>query len=129
MSKFGSILAEAAYTMAGHGFTEGEYGNVETADGYNALCIVSPVLLLNLGEDELAEKVREVTEEECYVWFREDSQGFVDRMGAGDEWVAEAFEKADAESSEFDPSRVLAECDPIAYRVAWHDYCDAEGWE
>ncbi len=29
----------------------------------------------------------------------------------------------------FDPSRVLAELDPIAYRVGFHDFLDAEGYD
>lgn len=31
--------------------------------------------------------------------------------------------------SEFAPSRVLAELDPIAYRVGFSDWADADGWE
>lgn len=28
-----------------------------------------------------------------------------------------------------DASRVLKECDPIAYRVGFSDYCDGQEWE
>lgn len=29
----------------------------------------------------------------------------------------------------FMPSTIVKECDPIAYRVGFSDYCDSQNWE
>lgn len=29
----------------------------------------------------------------------------------------------------FLPSQIVKECDPIAYRVGFYDYCDSQEWE
>ncbi len=92
MSKYESALAEAAYVIAGNGFAVDECGSVDEW-GWHALVVVSPVLLLNVGEADLAERVRaEVGDAEQDVLVREDSQGFVDVLAHGPEAEA-AYEE------------------------------------
>src|SRR5687768_588281 len=81
MSKFDNAIAEAAYEIAGHGFTEETYGEVSTT-GWNALVTVTPSVLLNLGSDsDLIDRVRaegvyELTDG-VLAWIRESNEGFV----------------------------------------------------
>lgn len=83
MSKFSDVLSEAAYAIAGHGFAR-EFGSVEDRDGWNAIADVSPVLLRNVGEDELADRLEaEYGDRQRVVWINEDSQGFVGKVRAG----------------------------------------------
>lgn len=78
MSKFDNILAEAAYAICGHGFSEDEFGSVEHGMGWNAVAVVSTTVLLNVGEGGLAKQFdHEYGSETFLVWIREDSQGFV----------------------------------------------------
>lgn len=78
MSKFDNVLAEGAYAICNHGFAEDETGSVHYGIGWNALAVVSPVLLRNVGETEIADKLEdEYGTESFLVWIREDSQGFV----------------------------------------------------
>jgi len=93
-SKFSdSTLAEAAYAIAGHGFAD-TFGEASDLTGWNGLATVSPVLLMNVGETDLAETLRaRYGDAEYIVWIREDNSGFVDVV----EWgtssaVAEHFE-------------------------------------
>lgn len=82
--KFQTVLAEAAYAIAGHGFAEQEIGSA-TVPGegpWQATVRVTRVGLLNLGEDDLAERFAEhVVNHECefYVWITEDGDGFVNQ--------------------------------------------------
>ena len=90
MSKFQNMLAEAAYFIAGNGFSVYEEGSVEELDGWNALVTVSMPVLLNLGMDEysLSQVLKEFPEArsgEVLVWVQEDSQGFVNILGTGDQ--------------------------------------------
>lgn len=85
MSKFDSPLAEAAYTIANHGFTEDEFGTVEDI-GWNALVVVSSTVLLNLGEIDLRDAACAYAPDSGWlVWVREDSQGFVSVVEFGDD--------------------------------------------
>lgn len=85
MSKFGSALAEAAYLAdldAGGGFDT--FGTVQDV-GYNAVVAVHAD---DLDDPELANRlVAEVPETALpggvLVWYREDSQGFVDVIEYG----------------------------------------------
>ena len=82
MSKFDSGLAEAAYLVANNGFAEREEGSVD-GEGWNALCVLSPTVLLNLGaEADLIESVqREYNDmrfNDVSVWIHENEAGFVD---------------------------------------------------
>ena len=80
MSKFDSVLAEAAHMISMHGFTADEFGSSTEGDGWNGLVDVSATVLLDLGEGDLRDRF--VTEHGdavggFLVWIREDSQGFV----------------------------------------------------
>ena len=81
MSKFVNVLDEAAYAVACHGF-RAEFGSVEF-DGWNGCVDVSGVILDNLGEHDLADRLRdalgELRDRQVVVWIREDSYGFVMR--------------------------------------------------
>lgn len=102
MSKFDDTLAEAAYAVAGHGFTEDEFGTVDDI-GWNAVVVVSPTILLNLGETEIRDAYENLHgNDDLLVWVREDSQGFVSvveygsdsGLRSGTDLVNEAFDKA-----------------------------------
>lgn len=100
-SKFSDVLAEAAYVVAGHGFQQGEFGNVELVDGWNALCYVSPVLMLNLGEPELADRLRRYGRGvEHLVWICETSTGHTytvdERQSLSDAELIEKYEAAES---------------------------------
>ena len=41
-----------------------------------------------------------------------------------DEWLDEAYESVEIAGTTIDPSQILKECDPIAYRVARADWMD-----
>lgn len=80
MSKFDSALAEAAYIIAGHGFTEHTVGDLSEGNGpWQATVRVSRQVLMNLGEnaDECFPQNTLVTDCEFYVWIMEDEAGFV----------------------------------------------------
>lgn len=86
MSKFDNVLAEGAYAICNHGFAEDETGSVHYGIGWNALAVVSPVLLRNVGETEIADKLEdEYGTESFLVWIREDSQGFVSLIDFSDD--------------------------------------------
>lgn len=104
MSKFDNILAEAAYAICNHGFAEDEFGSVEYGTGWNALAVVSPVLLRNVGETENADKLEdEYGTESFLVWIREDSQGFVTLVEHGtDNGLTSGTDKI---NREFDEAR------------------------
>ena len=79
MSKFDSVLAEAAHAISTHGFTQSEFGSTEDG-GWNGLVDVSATVLLNLGEHELRDRFTTAHGDAVggfLVWLREDSQGFV----------------------------------------------------
>jgi hypothetical protein len=84
MSKYQNVLAEAAYAIAGHGFAEDEIGDLSEPNRgpWQALVIVSAVLLLNVGETELAERLRASDdidgESEFFVWVIEHDNGSVE---------------------------------------------------
>lgn len=46
---------------------------------------------------------------------------------AYDNLLDEVYDPLRIGDMEFDPSRVLRELDPIAYRIGFHEYCDSEG--
>lgn len=50
-----------------------------------------------------------------------------DALGSYDEMLDEPGPVTVA-GQDFDPSRILREVDPIAYRVGFSDYLDAQGW-
>ncbi len=113
MGKFDSVLAEAAYTIMLHGFTEDQFGTSDSG-GWNGLVDVSATGLLNLGEDELRERFVAKHGDAAggyLVWIREDSQGFVTLVEYGDDAgtrsgtdaVARAF---DAASEDYDQEEV-----------------------
>lgn len=86
-TKFSDTLAEAAYVLSGHGFSD-EYGSTQEPAGWHGLVTVSPVLLMNVGADsDLVQRLRDHfprTELDGHlVWIREDSQGFVDTIMFG----------------------------------------------
>lgn len=103
MSKFDSPLAEAAYAVCNHGFTEDEFGSVQEG-GWNALAVVTPTVLLNLDETDLFRTMQNegMPFSGYLVWVREDSQGFVsvvefgsdEGTQSGSDRVNEAFDKA-----------------------------------
>lgn len=77
MSKFDSVIAEAAYEITLHGFADEEYGTTDTT-GWNASVPVSAVTLLNVGAVDLSERFRaEHGDTTLYVWIRENNEGFV----------------------------------------------------
>lgn len=78
MGKFGTnVIAEAAYRLAGHGFCD-EYGNSSEGNGWNALVELSPVLLRNVGETDLADRLERVAGTiERTVWLYESTDGTV----------------------------------------------------
>lgn len=83
--KFRDVVAEAAYAIAGHGFTEEEAGNVSEGTPWQAVVVISPVLLMNVAEEGLAYRLgrwlihNHMREDQTiYVWLSEDTQGFVD---------------------------------------------------
>lgn len=104
MSKFDSMLAEAAYAVAGHGFAEDEFGTVDETIGWNAVVNVTPTVLLNLDETDLFRKVQNdrMPFDGYLVWVHEDSQGFVSvvaygsdsELRSGTDSVNEAFDMA-----------------------------------
>lgn len=59
MTSFDGLYAEAAWAVANHGFTIDEWGEVGAAGDWNALVTISPTVLLNLGEDDLAARLEE----------------------------------------------------------------------
>jgi hypothetical protein len=76
MSKFDGILSEAAYTISLDGFADST-GDVQEIGWYGRVD-VSTVLLLNIGETELADRfAHEYGDQQYEVIIREDSQGFV----------------------------------------------------
>lgn len=81
MSKFDSVLAEAAYAVAGHGFTDEEFSNVQDSTGWNALVTVSATTLLNVGETEIRDRFlaehSDAPLDGYLAWIRENDQGFV----------------------------------------------------
>lgn len=90
MSKFENMLAQSAYQIAGEGFAIYEEGSVQELDGWNALVTVSKPVMLNLGMDEYAmaqllKETPEVRYNEVLVWVQEDTQGFVNILGTGDQ--------------------------------------------
>lgn len=83
-SKFSDVAAEAAYAIAGHGFAEDEFGSVDHY-GWNALVVVNSTCVLNIGDEELAQRLRAAhpgidVGADLAVWIREDAQGFVDTV-------------------------------------------------
>lgn len=103
--KFSNIEAECAHAIVGHGFAESEFGTVEDPGGWNGLVTVSAVLLLNVGEEELAQKfaleylTKPARAQEIVVWLTEDDQGFVSLRGVAcsDEadWICNTFEDSE----------------------------------
>lgn len=78
MTKYDGPLAEAASVIANHGFAQETTGTVEYGPGWFAWAVVSPVLMLNVGEADLAGQVRAVIGDTEYdVIISEDSNGFV----------------------------------------------------
>jgi hypothetical protein len=111
MSKFDSVLAEAAHVIHMRGFAADEFGSSVEGNGWNGLVDVSAVVLLNLEEDELHERF--IAEHGdavggLLVWIREDSQGFVsvvqygsdEGTRSGTDLVNQAFDAASSESEE-----------------------------
>lgn len=102
---FDSALAEAAHAIAGHGFAEAEFGSVQEG-GWNALVVVSPTILLNLGENEVRDTLLDFMPNMpvagYLVWIREDSRGFVteveyasdEGLRSGTDLLNRAFDKA-----------------------------------
>jgi len=107
MSKYSSILAEAADAVVCNGFAEDSFGDVQEPAGYNALAVVSSTVLLNLGETELRDRYDSEFGDPrnnpsgYLVWIREDNNGFVDVVKCGSDYgtysgsdaVNEAFVK------------------------------------
>lgn len=78
----GDILARAAFAIAGHGFAEEEFGNTEDSIHWNALVVVSGVLLLNLDETDIYDEYVEAgyvcpAGREYLVWVQQDNDGHV----------------------------------------------------
>ena len=103
MSNFDDVLAEAAYSIANHGFAEDEFGTVEDAAGWNGIVVVSPTILLNLDEKNIRDRYENLYgNDDLLVWVREDSQGFVtvveygsdSGLRSGTDLVNEAFDAA-----------------------------------
>ncbi len=105
MSKFDSILAEAAHVIHLHGFAADEYGSSTEGDGWNGLVDVSATVLLNLGETEVRERFMAEHGDAIagfLVWIREDPQGFVsvveygsdEGTRSGTDLVSQAFDAA-----------------------------------
>lgn len=76
-SKFDGLLSEAAYAVASHGFADAEFGTVDDV-GWNALAVVHAPSLLNIGEEDLARRVRyRHRDREVMVWIAANSDGSV----------------------------------------------------
>jgi hypothetical protein len=56
----GQVYADSAYFIALEGFVAYEYGSTRNT-AWNALVTISPTLLLNLGNEVLAESLRRLT--------------------------------------------------------------------
>ena len=72
-----TMLANASLALHGHGFGDEEFGASHDGGVFNALVTISRVLLLNVGEEEIADEFGGVFEDtELTVWVQEDSNGF-----------------------------------------------------
>jgi hypothetical protein len=101
-SRYENVLAEAASTIANHGFTDGQYGECGYGDDWNALVTVSSVILMNCGEDELREQFyQEYGELEILVWIRETNDGFVKVIRYAVENIPHGREVSDSLEAEF----------------------------
>lgn len=110
--KFADTLAEAAYTIAGHGFAADEFGTVQDI-GWNAIVDVTFNGMLNLDMDtDLIS--RTLYEHPCVrsggllVWIKENTEGFVNVVSygsdegavSGSDMVNRQFDAAAAKASE-----------------------------
>jgi hypothetical protein len=107
MSKFDSVMAEAAHVIHAHGFAADEFGSSVEGAGWNGLVTVSAPVLLNLGENELRDRFvaeHSDTVGGFLVWIQEDTQGFVSVVEFGSDegtrsstdLVNQAFDAANA---------------------------------
>lgn len=62
MSKFESIVAEAAWAIHNNGFAEDSFGDSSEGSGHYAFVVVSPRTLRDIGEDELANEFQKSPE-------------------------------------------------------------------
>lgn len=81
MTAFDSVLAEAAWAVAGHGFAE-TFGDLSAGDpSWNAFVHVSSTVLLNLDETELRERYDDVWRADGIdgrlVWIKQTDDGQV----------------------------------------------------
>lgn len=60
-------------------------------------------------------KRTEITDDEAHILY--------------DEMLDEIYDSVKIGTSEFSPSLVLKNLDPIAYRSGFNDWLDAEGWD
>lgn len=102
MSKFSDIYAEAVHALAGHGFAD-EVGTVEYGSGAYMLAEISPVILRNVGEDDIANRLVSAIPNgmPVAVLAVEGSNGFVSVVAVKDR-AYEAFELAVCEYAAID---------------------------
>lgn len=109
MGKYQSVMAEAAHTVALHGFAE-EFGDVAEPGGWNGLADLSATVLLNLGEDDVRSRfIAEHGDDVAgfLVWIREDENGFVTVVERGSDGGLRSG--TDAVGQAFDAAREAAE--------------------
>lgn len=100
------IIARAAYAIAGHGFTDGEYGDVQTI-GWNGLVTVSAVTLLNVDETELSTELRAIVgDREVTAWLHESGDGFVTLLRWSSELSADIVDAFEREAERADETEV-----------------------
>lgn len=85
------LLARAAMEIADNGFAEQQFGTSSDFVGWNALVVVSHIVLFNIYEDELAEKFRSVYPHAgikgIVAWIVVNEDGHIHVVNHGDEYT------------------------------------------
>lgn len=83
MSRFESLMAEAAIVTANHGFAEDEVGETTYGGSWYGLVRFNRTTLLNIGEDAISREIADDTTYLCIV--EESNDGFVGIVDWADE--------------------------------------------